>query len=154
MKKTVAGIFAAGALALTVVLGGCAGQQAAPAPAEPTAQEQTAQEQAAPEQTTEATVQEEASKDNAAATEAPAATSAPTPTTQQSQYIGEDEAKRIAFTDAGVAEQDTSFLRAELDTDDGMVKYEVDFHVGQMEYEYDIDAVTGAILGRSAEIDD
>ena len=60
----------------------------------------------------------------------------------------------IAFDDAGVAEQDTSRLRVELDTDDGVTKYEVDFHVSQMEYEYDIDPVTGAILERSAEIDD
>ena len=110
---------------MMVVLGGCGGaQQAAPAPAEPTA------------------------------TETQATASAPAATQQQSPYIGEDAAKRIAFDDAGVAEQDTSRLRVELDTDDGVTKYEVDFHVSQMEYEYDIDPVTGAILERSAEIDD
>lgn len=157
IKKAIAGIFAAGAVAMMVVLGGCGGaQQAAPAPAEPTAQEQTVQAQAP-----EATAQEEAAATEApAATSAPAATetqataSAPAATQQQSPYIGEDAAKRIAFDDAGVAEQDTSRLRVELDTDDGVTKYEVDFHVSQMEYEYDIDPVTGAILERSAEIDD
>ena len=130
---------------MMLVLGGCGGQQqAAPAAVEPTVQEQTV-EPAAIEGTSRsesATVQEQAP------------TRTTTPAEQQSSYIGEDEAKRIAFVDAGVAEQDTARLKVELDTDDGVTKYEVGFDVGQTEYDYDIDPVTGAILERSAEIDD
>lgn len=150
MKNAIAGTLVAGAMAMTLVLGGCGGQQqVAPTPAEPTVQEQTAQEQAP-----EATIQEEANKDDAAATKAQTTVSAPAATEQQSSNIGDDAAKRIALDDAGVAEQDTTRLKVELDTDDGVTKYEVDFNVGQTEYDYDIDPVTGAILERSAEIDD
>lgn len=154
MKKTaIAGTLMAGAMALTIVLGGCgAQQQAAPAPSEPAAQEQTSQ----------TTVQEEAKKDDAAvaetqvttSSEEQATTSTTTPSEQQASQISEDEAKQIALNDAGVAEQDTAFLTVNLDTDDGVTKYEVDFNVGQTEYDYDIDPVTGAILEHSSEIDD
>lgn len=154
MKKTLAGTLLAGAMAMTIVLGGCGAQQkAAPAPQEPAAQEQTAQS-TAQEQTTETTVQEETKTDDSAATMEQTTTSTPATTAQPTSQIGEEEAKRIALEDAGVAEQDAMYLSVELDTDDGVTKYEVGFNVGQTEYDYDIDAVTGTILERSAEIDD
>lgn len=70
--------------------------------------------------------------------------------------ITEAQAKEIALADAGVAEADvgSDFIRIRLERDDGRQVYEVDFYVGAAEYDYDIDAATGAILGRDYDIDD
>lgn len=46
---------------------------------------------------------------------------------------------------AGVKEEDISYFKLKLDTDDGIVEYDIKFYVGNTEYEYDIDAVTGTI---------
>ena len=61
-------------------------------------------------------------------------------------YIGQDEAKAIAFRDAGVTEDQVSRLEVELDYEDGRMVYEVEFYLGQVEYDYDIDAKTGRIV--------
>ena len=45
------------------------------------------------------------------------------------------------------------FLKANLDWDDGRMKYEVEFYSGTTEYDYDIDAVTGAILSSDRELE-
>ena len=66
-------------------------------------------------------------------------------------YISADRAKQIALNDAGVKEANAVFLRANLDWDDGRMKYEVEFYSGTTEYDYDIDAVTGAILSSDRE---
>lgn len=62
------------------------------------------------------------------------------------QDIGQDEAKRIAFEDAGVSESDTSRLKVEKDRDDGMLQYDVQFSVDEKEYSYDINGANGEIL--------
>ena len=69
-------------------------------------------------------------------------------------YISADRAKQIALNDAGVKEANAVFLRANLDWDDGRMKYEVEFYSGTTEYDYDIDAVTGAILSSDRELED
>ncbi|MBP3869855.1 MAG: PepSY domain-containing protein, partial [Faecalicoccus sp.] len=68
-------------------------------------------------------------------------------------YIGEDEAKKIALKDAGVKEKDTTYLNVHLDTDDGAVIYEVEFMVGNKEYDYDINAVSGKIVSKDFDIE-
>lgn len=68
-------------------------------------------------------------------------------------YISADRAKQIALNDAGVKESSAVFLRANLDWDDGRMKYEVEFYSGTTEYDYDIDAVTGAILSSDRELE-
>ena len=68
-------------------------------------------------------------------------------------YIGEDEAKKIALKDAGAKEKDTTYLTVHLDTDDGAVIYEVEFMVGNKEYDYDIDAVSGKIVSKDFDIE-
>ena len=68
-------------------------------------------------------------------------------------YISADRAKQIALNDAGVKEANAVFLRANLDWDDGRMKYEVEFYSGTTEYDYDIDAVTGAILSSDRELE-
>lgn len=69
-------------------------------------------------------------------------------------YISADRAKQIALNDAGVKESAAVFLRANLDWDDGRMKYEVEFYSGNTEYDYDIDAVTGAILSSDRDLED
>lgn len=59
--------------------------------------------------------------------------------------IGEEEAKRIALEHAGLAEADVTFVRVNLDWDDGRQEYEVEFYKDNTEYDYDIDAATGEI---------
>lgn len=67
------------------------------------------------------------------------------------QDIGQDEAKRIAFEDAGVSESDTSRLKVEKDRDDGMLQYDVQFSVDEKEYSYDINGANGEILSADVE---
>ena len=71
--------------------------------------------------------------------------------TTQSSYITADRAKEIALADAGLSASGVTFIRANLDWDDGRAVYEVEFYSGSTEYDYEIDAVTGAI--RSADRD-
>lgn len=68
-------------------------------------------------------------------------------------YITADRAKEIALNHAGVKDADAVFLLTGLDWDDGRAHYEVEFYSGSMEYDYDIDAVTGAVLGFDHELD-
>lgn len=70
---------------------------------------------------------------------------------QTSNYIGVDKAKSIALKDAGVSASAVKFTKAKLDRDDGKVRYEIEFFTHDTEYEYEIDPVSGQILGRDWE---
>ena len=59
--------------------------------------------------------------------------------------ITEAQAKQIALENAGLTEDQVTFVRSHIDYDDGVMEYEVEFYSGNMEYDYDIDAMTGAI---------
>ena len=74
-------------------------------------------------------------------------------TASTGNYITVERAKQIALNDAGVAEANAVFLRANLDWDDGRMQYEVEIYSGNTEYDYDIDAVTGAILSSDRELE-
>ena len=67
--------------------------------------------------------------------------------------ITEEEAKKIALDDAGIAEADVKGLRIEKDREDGYYVYEVDFYSDNKEYDYKIDQTTGEIVGRDYEIE-
>lgn len=67
--------------------------------------------------------------------------------------ITKEEAKSIAFKDAGVKESDVYDLDVELDFDGGVSHYDIDFEKGGKEYEYVIDAQSGKILHTTAEKD-
>lgn len=85
----------------------------------------------------------------------PAPTEAPTqPPTQSAapSTISADRAKQIALSHAGVG--GASFIKAELDTEDGIRVYEIEFKVGNVEYEYDINAISGEIISSKSEVDD
>jgi uncharacterized membrane protein YkoI len=66
---------------------------------------------------------------------------------QTDGLIGEAEAKAKALSHAGVKESQVTFLRAELDREDGRQVYEVEFYTQDgKEYDYEIDAAAGEIL--------
>ena len=69
----------------------------------------------------------------------------PSATAQSSDYIGEARAKEIALNHAGLSSSAVTFVRSNLDWDDGRAEYEVEFYAGGKEYDYDIDALTGEI---------
>ncbi len=84
---------------------------------------------------------------------APAPTAAPSPTQPAApSTISADRAKQIALSHAGVG--GANFIKAELDTDDGVAVYEIEFKVGNVEYEYDINAISGEIISSKSEVDD
>lgn len=69
-------------------------------------------------------------------------------TTGTGQYIGEEKAKEIALSHAGLTAGQVTFVKAYLDFDDGRYEYEVEFYnrSDYTEYDYEIDALTGKIL--------
>ena len=69
-------------------------------------------------------------------------------------YIGESKAKELALKHAGLSGKEVSFVRVELDRDDGRMFYEVEFYSGSREYDYEIDALTGAVVDFDSDIED
>lgn len=63
------------------------------------------------------------------------------------------KAKEIALNHAGVAADKATFIKAELDKDDGVKKYEIEFKVENVEYEYEINATSGRIIKSEKDID-
>ncbi len=69
-------------------------------------------------------------------------------------YIGEEKAKSIALTHAGVKETDAEYISVKLDTDGMNAEYDVEFWVGNAEYDYEVDAVSGNITDYDFDIED
>lgn len=74
-------------------------------------------------------------------------------TTTENATITEEEAKKVALDDAGIAESDVTGLRIEKDKEDGYYVYEVEFYSENKEYDYKIDQTTGEIVGKDYEIE-
>ncbi|WP_240664771.1 PepSY domain-containing protein [Methanosarcina sp. MSH10X1] len=82
--------------------------------------------------------------------------SAPSPADETStgmDAITMEEAKEIALAHAGLTEADVTFVKAELDTDNGRQEYEIEFYSGNTEYDYEIDASTGDILSYDSDVE-
>lgn len=62
-----------------------------------------------------------------------------------------EEAKDIAFEQAGVTEADVTDLEVDLEEDSGVQYYEVSFDIGETDYEYHIDAITGEVIGEDID---
>lgn len=75
-------------------------------------------------------------------------------TQESAGYIGDEKAKSIALSNAGLTAASVTGLISELDSDDGAAVYEVEFIYGGYEYVYEIDAKSGAILKSDKELDD
>ena len=56
-------------------------------------------------------------------------------------------AKAAAIEAAGFSESDVTFISAELDKRNGIEFYDIDFNANGKEYDYDIDALTGMVIG-------
>lgn len=65
--------------------------------------------------------------------------------------ITEDQAKEIAFKDAGVSADAAERVTVKLEKDDGVSEYDIEFYIGNMEYDYEISAETGKILSKSVD---
>ena len=64
-----------------------------------------------------------------------------------SAAITEDQAREIALADAGLTAEEVTFLKTQLDRDDGRLVYDVEFYTADYtEYDYEIDAADGTIL--------
>ena len=87
----------------------------------------------------------------------PAATVAPATTVAQSNNtvgdIGIEKAKEIAMSHAGVSAGSVSFVKAKIDTEDGVKVYDIEFYSGNVEYDYEINAATGAIVSFDQDIE-
>ena len=67
--------------------------------------------------------------------------------TDGSTAITEDQAREIALADAGLTAEEVTFLKTQLDRDDGRLVYDVEFYnADYTEYDYEIDAADGPIL--------
>lgn len=67
--------------------------------------------------------------------------------TTQISRIDLDTAKAAAVEAAGLTESDVTFHSAELDRRNGIEYYDIDFVADGKEYDYDIDALTGTVIG-------
>jgi len=67
--------------------------------------------------------------------------------------ISRDEAKSLAFKDAGVKESEIREFEIELDKDNGIWLYEIEFKKGKTEYKYEINAQNGKITEKEKDID-
>ena len=67
--------------------------------------------------------------------------------TTQISRIDLDAAKAAAVEAAGLTESDVTFHSAELDRRNGIEYYDIDFVADGKEYDYDIDALTGTVIG-------
>ena len=77
-----------------------------------------------------------------------------TNTVNEADYIGEDKAKKIALNKAGLKESEVSFLKVELDRDNGIVVYDVEFNSDRKEYSAEVKATDGTILEWDVDYDD
>ena len=61
--------------------------------------------------------------------------------------VTEEQAREAALSHAGLTADQVTFVRSELDRDDGRLMYDVEFYTSSYsEYDYEIDAATGEIL--------
>ena len=71
--------------------------------------------------------------------------------TDKTKYIGLDEAKRIAYADAGIAEGDVVAFEYKMDFALGRYLYDLEFNTATHEYEYEIDAKSGEIFKKDLD---
>lgn len=76
-----------------------------------------------------------------------------TGTTTGTPLIGEAKAKELALNHAGLSSSQVTFYIAKLDWENGRQVYDVEFWSGNKEYDYEIDAITGDIVGFDQDIE-
>ena len=104
--------------------------------------------------TAAATTPQPAPTQPAATQAAPEATTAAQPKSNNaSGDIGIEKANEIAISHAGLSSGSVSFVKAKLDTEDGVKVYDIEFYSGNVEYDYEINAATGAIMSFDQDIE-
>lgn len=104
--------------------------------------------------TAAATTPQPAPTQPAATQAAPEATTAAQPKSNNaSGDIGIEKANEIAISHAGLSSGSVSFVKAKLDTEDGVKVYDIEFYSGNVEYDYEINAATGAIVSFDQDIE-
>ena len=104
--------------------------------------------------TAAATTPQTAPTQPAATQAAPEATTAAQPKSNNaSGDIGIEKANEIAISHAGLSSGSVSFVKAKLDTEDGVKVYDIEFYSGNVEYDYEINAATGAIVSFDQDIE-
>ncbi|MCD7777234.1 MAG: PepSY domain-containing protein [Clostridiales bacterium] len=63
-----------------------------------------------------------------------------------------NEAKEIALTDAELTADEVTFVKTELDKDNGIAVYDIEFITADAKYEYEISRAEGKIYGKSKDI--
>ena len=67
--------------------------------------------------------------------------------------IGVEKAKEIALAHAGLSQDKVSFVKAELDYEDGIKVYDIEFYSGNVEYDYEISVADGSIISADRDIE-
>ena len=67
--------------------------------------------------------------------------------------IGVERAKEIALAHAGLSNDKVSFVKAQLDNEDGVKVYDVEFYSGNVEYDYEISVADGTIISADQDIE-
>ena len=67
--------------------------------------------------------------------------------------IGIEKAKAIALAHAGLSQDKVSFVKAELDYEDGIKVYDIEFYSGNVEYDYEISVADGSIISADRDIE-
>ena len=80
-------------------------------------------------------------------------TAAQKETTAPSADIGVEKAKEIALAHAGLSQDKVSFVKAELDYEDGIKVYDIEFYSGNVEYDYEISVADGSIISADRDIE-
>ena len=80
-------------------------------------------------------------------------TAAQQETTAATANISVEKAKGIALAHAGLSYDKVSFVKAELDYEDGIKVYDIEFYSGNVEYDYEISVADGSIISADRDIE-
>ena len=80
-------------------------------------------------------------------TASPEPTATPAPEKNATVLIGEDEAKKLAMGHANITEKDLSSISCKLELEGLNLIYDIEMKTKLMEYDYEVDAISGEIVG-------
>ena len=84
-------------------------------------------------------------------TASPEPTASPAPQKNATVLIGEDEAKKLAMGHANITEKDLSSISCKLELEGLNLIYDIEMKTKLMEYDYEVDAISGEIVGFDIE---
>lgn len=84
-------------------------------------------------------------------TASPEPTASPAPEKNATVLIGEDEAKKLAMGHANITEKDLSSISCKLELEGLNLIYDIEMKTKLMEYDYEVDAISGEVIGFDIE---